>query len=281
MVFIEAPCGVGFSYSSDGTGDDYKTDDAQTAKDNYALLQQFFTRFPQFRTNDLYITSESYGGHYMPTLAKEIVDHNTAAQDPVLNFKGFAVGNPATTFYSAIPAGLQTYWDHQLISKPLWDKYSSACLEVIKPNFTLCEDYFLAMYKQVGNLNPYALDYPVCTEDSPRKFGRGQRAWLINNQLNAIHTQYAGVTEEHVKTLRSALKLQPVDGYEPCEEDYLTSYLNQTSVKAALHVNSDIDWKDCSYTLRYDQKDGSKSMTEYYNYLIDNKFGLNILVFSG
>lgn len=162
------------------------------------------------------------------------------------------------------------------------------------------------MYKQVGNLNPYALDYPVCTEDSPRKQGRGQRAWLINNQLNALHTQYEGVTEQHVKTLRSALKLQPVDGYvlswpfilsiphsfvlllllrnlryEPCEEDYLTSYLNQTSVKAALHVKEDIDWKDCSYTLRYDQKDGSKTMTEYYNYLIDNKFGLNILVFSG
>lgn len=93
MVFIEAPCGVGFSYSDDGTGDDYKTGDDQTSQDNYALLQQFFNRFPQYRTNDLYITSESYGGHYMPTLAKQIVDHNAAGADPILNFKGFAVRN--------------------------------------------------------------------------------------------------------------------------------------------------------------------------------------------
>jgi carboxypeptidase C (cathepsin A) len=128
MVFIEAPCGVGFSYSSDESGDDYKTDDATTAKDNYALIQQFLARFPQYRSNDLYITSESYGGHYMPTLAKEIVDRNSAGQDPSINFKGFAVGNPATTFYSAIPAGLDTYWGHQLISKPLWDRYQADCI---------------------------------------------------------------------------------------------------------------------------------------------------------
>lgn len=47
----------------------------------------------------LYITSESYGGHYMPQLSQEIVDRNTAGQDPQLNFKGMAVGNPGTTFY--------------------------------------------------------------------------------------------------------------------------------------------------------------------------------------
>jgi carboxypeptidase C (cathepsin A) len=94
------------------------------------MIQAFLTRFPQYRTNDLYITSESYGGHYMPTLAKQIVDENTQAAttgNPVVNFKGFAVGNPATTFYSAIPAGLDTYWGHQLISKPLYDKFVESC----------------------------------------------------------------------------------------------------------------------------------------------------------
>jgi carboxypeptidase C (cathepsin A) len=135
MVFIEAPCGVGFSYSSDGTGDDYHTDDKQTATDNYLLIQEFFKRFPQYRQNDLYITSESYGGHYMPTLAKEIVDRNATGEDLPLNFKGFAVGNPQTTFYSAIPASLDTYWGHQLISRPLWETFQSVCRnESTRPN---------------------------------------------------------------------------------------------------------------------------------------------------
>ena len=91
------------------------------------MIQAVLDRFPQYRSNKLYITSESYGGHYMPTLAKEIVDQNALGTQPVLNFKGLAVGNPATTFYSAIPAGLDTYWGHQLISQPLYDQYVQNC----------------------------------------------------------------------------------------------------------------------------------------------------------
>lgn len=61
MVFIESPCGVGFSYSDDE--DDYKMDDEITAADNYALIQAFLTRFPEYSASSLYISSESYGGH--------------------------------------------------------------------------------------------------------------------------------------------------------------------------------------------------------------------------
>ena len=96
MVFIEQPCGVGFSYTDDENSDDYTNNDAQAAKDNYALIQGFLDRFPQFRSNDLYVTSESYGGHYIPMVSKEIVDRNTAGQDTALNFKGFFLGKTLT-----------------------------------------------------------------------------------------------------------------------------------------------------------------------------------------
>jgi carboxypeptidase C (cathepsin A) len=59
MVFIEAPAGVGFSYAQNT--DDYNTGDKQTAIDNYNTIQSFLKRFPEYQTNDLYITSESYG----------------------------------------------------------------------------------------------------------------------------------------------------------------------------------------------------------------------------
>jgi carboxypeptidase C (cathepsin A) len=270
-------------------------------------------RFPQYRANNLYITSESYGGHYMPTLAKYIVDRNTTGEDAPLNFRGFAVGNPQTTFYSAIPASLDTYWGHQLISKPLWDSFLSACRnESHRPNvsemssllvslfyifpflflqLTECEAYFMKMYRDIGNLNPYALDYPVCTESSNsnglavaeasafgRKYGRSQRAWLINYMMEGMKEDFS---HEGFKALKSSLKLEPVDGYEPCAEDYMTNYLNQPAVKTAIHVKEDIDWVDCSRSLRYDQKDGKNSMVPNYKYLIDGKYGLDILVYSG
>ena len=112
------------------------------------------------------------------------------------------------------------------------------------------------MYFAVGDLNPYALDYPVCTEDASKrglaKGGRSQRTWLMNHLLNGLAEQLA----EHspvIADIRKSLKLEPVDGYQPCEEDYMTAYLAQTNVKQAIHVKEDIEWLDCSRTLRYAQ----------------------------
>jgi carboxypeptidase C (cathepsin A) len=48
---------VGFSYSDEedplAEGGDYRTDDAIAAKDNYALVQAFLDRFPQYRKNEV------------------------------------------------------------------------------------------------------------------------------------------------------------------------------------------------------------------------------------
>jgi carboxypeptidase C (cathepsin A) len=83
--------GVGFSWS--GNEADYSMGDWDAARDNFAAIQVFLTKFPGVAQNDFYATAESYGGHYMPTLAKFIVDH----QPNNINFKGFAVGNPFTS----------------------------------------------------------------------------------------------------------------------------------------------------------------------------------------
>ena len=296
MVFIEQPCGVGFSYTDNEAGDDYTTDDATAAKDNYALIQGFLERFPQFRSNPLYVTSESYGGHYMPTVSKEIVDRNKAGLDKAINFQGFFLGNPATTFQSTTPASLETFWGHQLVSKPLWDQYTDNCITPIIKNVSICSELFTLMYVENRGLNPYALDYPVCTEDGKsnagkaKKNGRAQRTWLMNHILPSLFTVEAGadgkylLSAEHnekLNQIKKTIGLQPVDGYEPCADDYMTLFLNQDSVKAALHVNSAIVWADCSRTIRYKQSDGHHDMTPYYNYLIDGKFGLNIVVYSG
>jgi carboxypeptidase C (cathepsin A) len=61
MVFIESPCGVGFSYSADSAA--YITGDKLTATDNYWLIKAFLRRFPEYSNNSLYIASESYGGN--------------------------------------------------------------------------------------------------------------------------------------------------------------------------------------------------------------------------
>lgn len=91
LLALEAPVGVGYSYCS--RQEDMKkpcvNTDRYTASASRAALVDFFTKkFPEFASNEFYITGESYAGVYIPTLTKEILDNST------LNLKGIAVGDP-------------------------------------------------------------------------------------------------------------------------------------------------------------------------------------------
>ena len=87
MIYLEAPIGVGFSK---GSAADMKTiNDNTTSSDNRDAIKAFFTKFPQFLPNGLYISGESYAGIYVPTLIAKIVDDSMLAP----HFKGAAIGN--------------------------------------------------------------------------------------------------------------------------------------------------------------------------------------------
>jgi carboxypeptidase C (cathepsin A) len=58
IVFVEQPAGVGFSIRNEDEGH-ARTSDAQSAMDNYQLIQAFFQRFPERRSNEFYLSSES------------------------------------------------------------------------------------------------------------------------------------------------------------------------------------------------------------------------------
>ncbi|KAF2308108.1 hypothetical protein GH714_035344 [Hevea brasiliensis] len=58
-------------------------------KSVFSICRQWFVNFPEYKNRDFFITGESYTGHYVPQLAKLIVESG-------LNFslKGIAIGNP-------------------------------------------------------------------------------------------------------------------------------------------------------------------------------------------
>lgn len=93
QLFIESPTCVGFSYN-DATGLAACThSDTSTAEDNLAALLAWFAGFPEYLPNELWITGESYAGIYVPTLAKNVVEHNANGSSPRLNLQGIMVGN--------------------------------------------------------------------------------------------------------------------------------------------------------------------------------------------
>lgn len=39
------------------------------------------------------------------------------------------------------------------------------------------------------------------------------------------------------------------------QDNYLVAYLDKPEVKLALHVKEDVEWEECSTTVRYDVQD--------------------------
>jgi carboxypeptidase C (cathepsin A) len=87
VLYLEQPAGVGFSHPTGATND------AVTANDTLAALISFLQTHPELQGRPFYIAGESYGGHYVPNLAKLIEVHNTAAMSLKIPLNGIAVGN--------------------------------------------------------------------------------------------------------------------------------------------------------------------------------------------
>ena len=120
MLYIESPAGVGFSYCK-GIKDCNSYSDPESAADNLTAVLAFFEKFPEFKTNDLFISGESYAGIYVPYLSYYIDQYNTTNIDnPDVfkpNLKGFAVGNGVTNYtYDCTPAYVEMAYWHSLYS---------------------------------------------------------------------------------------------------------------------------------------------------------------------
>jgi carboxypeptidase C (cathepsin A) len=275
MVFLEQPTGVGFSYS-DNTSE-YRIGDDQAAKDNLAIIIQFLSRYPHLKLNPLYITSESYGGHYMPELSLEIIEYNKkVASGDKINFAGMAVGNPYVDYYSGSGAQMETYNNFNLLPKPLWDEYiSNGCTNPLTMlNNSICSTYFLRFSKLIGNLNPYALEFPVCVT--------AQQSWFTDYLFDRLDSSKS--TKYTLSPNAKLFDSVPLsDTYEPCEDNWANDYLNKLDVKKALHVREDIVWEECSRTTKYELFDKMRSTVRDYRQILEDKSvpDFKMMIYSG
>ncbi|RZB86586.1 Serine carboxypeptidase-like 45 isoform C [Glycine soja] len=121
MLYLESPAGVGFSYSANKSFYDFVNDE-MTARDNLVFLQRWFTKFPELKNNDFFITGESYAGHYVPQLAQLIVQTKTK-----FNLKGIAIGNPLVEFNTDFNSRAEFFWSHGLISDSTYEIFTKVC----------------------------------------------------------------------------------------------------------------------------------------------------------
>ncbi|KAH7945868.1 hypothetical protein HPB49_016656 [Dermacentor silvarum] len=93
MLYIDNPAGTGFSFTESEDG--YATNQEDVSRDMLELLQQFFTLFSNYSSNDFYLSGESYGGKFVPCIGAALHESKDKLRVPI-NFKGIAIGNGMT-----------------------------------------------------------------------------------------------------------------------------------------------------------------------------------------
>lgn len=218
MVWVTHPPGVGFSYcNSDPKTDACRWDDDTQAVAAHNLIKEFFDQFPEFENNDLYVTGESYGGMYVPTIVEQI--HN---RGEVKNLKGFAIGNGVIGHHDDYPgsAGSRAKFLHNkaFISEKLWEQIMDACGWDFSKTSSECTSLQRKASAEAGDYYIYNV-YDRCEGNEVN----GEKTWLMD-------------TDSWEAKLEGDGWVGAPDDYPCGMEKLAVQWLNLPQVREALHV---------------------------------------------
>jgi carboxypeptidase C (cathepsin A) len=142
MLYVDQPAGTGFSYGTDSV-----TSTVTAAPFVWALLQAFYTQFPQYESREFGIFTESYGGHYGPEFAYYIEQQNAkiaAGSITGHNIDLIALGindgwfDPTIQYKAYIDYALTNQYN-QIIQQSDADSYMNSYTNDCLPALQACE----------------------------------------------------------------------------------------------------------------------------------------------
>ncbi|KAK9090013.1 hypothetical protein Sjap_023190 [Stephania japonica] len=268
MLYLESPIGVGFSYSTDtssyaavgdkitGIKDGFRFVFPLIAKDNLQFLQNWLEKFPQYKLRDLFITGESYAGHYVPQLTELILQFNKKKK--LFNLKGIALGNPVLEFATDFNSRAEYVWSHGLISDSTYEIFTSAC------NYSR---FVSELYR--GSVSA------VCSKVMSQ----------VSRETSRFVDKYDVTLDVCIATVLAQSKIispQKVsETIDVCVEDETMNYLNRRDVQNALHarlvgVNR---WLVCSNILDYQVLDVEIPTIPIVGSIV--RAGIPVMIYSG
>jgi len=288
MLFLEAPICVGFSYSDDLN---CSMNDDTTADENYQALLRFFKKFPNLAENDFFVTGESYGGVYVPTLTRRILQGNAKNEGTTINLKGFAVGNGLSSSALNVDSSMWFAFHHGIIGEDQWDRLTTSCCSAPYTRSTCrfasssnkkCRSNVDAVLEVLysGQLNWYNI-YGDCLATTAVVGAAGEPLFSHKkyiHELSWIHRDFHESNGyEFINALRSRFKENV-----PClDTSGADIFLNRNDVRKALHISPKVTdkWSICSSTLDYEAKYDDLSAVYRDIFALDHK--IYALVYNG
>eukprot|EP00038_Savillea_parva_P008796 m.179246 g.179246 ORF g.179246 m.179246 type:complete len:534 (-) comp14719_c0_seq1:86-1687(-) len=259
MLFIDNPVGAGFSYTGTGKGYCHDTHDC-VARNLYSGLQQFFTMFDELESSPLWITGESYGGHYVPAIAAYIHNQN----------ERIATGGD-------MPSNLASNMVVPEVALPL---AGIAVGDGWVDPVNMLAAYAPMMYNQALLSEQEATQVTSFMEQAASMIKSGDFLGSFNvwdKFLNGDIWPYGNWFHNHTG-------LNDYDNYmntnEPSDLEYYHQYLNNPSVRSAIHVGSHTlqSGHDCEMALL---SDFMASLSTEIITLMNRPDKYRVLVYSG
>ncbi|XP_077224663.1 serine carboxypeptidase-like 42 [Tasmannia lanceolata] len=258
LLFVESPAGVGWSYSNRTS--DYTCDDASTANDMHEFLMGWFEKFPEFKSRDLFLSGESYAGHYIPQLAIALLNHNKYSTGFKFKIKGVAIGNPLLKADTDFAASFEFYWSHGMISDEIGLAIMKEC-DINDHIFGSLYNVSQECFKLISDANQVVGDY-------------------INSYDVILDVCYPSIVEQELRLRKIATKVSI--GVDVCMTYERSFYFNLPEVQHALHANRTNlphRWTMCSELLDYNPTDAEINILPLLKTIIQH--GIPVWVFSG
>ncbi|KAJ2955056.1 hypothetical protein NQ176_g11431 [Zarea fungicola] len=218
LLFVDNPVGTGFSYANTNS---YVHELTEMADQFVMFLEKFFTIFPEYSRDDIYIGGESYAGQYIPYIAQAIIDRNSKRPDH-WSLQGLLLGNPWMSPNEQYDSYMKFAFEKKLL-----DKDSDAAKQLIAMERT-CHTMMAS--------DPGRVTYGSCES-------------ILTDLLLATSKQNGGDD--------SCLNMYDVrlkDSYPSCgmnwppDLEYVTPYLRRKEVVTALNINPErsVGWQECN-----------------------------------
>lgn len=284
LIFIDQPVGTGFSKAKNPTH--YALNEKMVAQNFYRFLLKFYSKYPQFKNTPLYITGESYAGHYIPAIADFIVQN----PDDEIKLTGIAIGNGWVSPYNQYPAYAEFSKENNLIYdihyyalkaatkvcqglislglwpialfecqfstetvlvNPLWPRFNVYDIRRKCDSPPLCYDF--------SNMDKF-----IAREDVRAELGVGERSWSSCNML--VHTLMLGDWVNNLEksvsnVLKSGVKVLVYSG----DKDWICNWRGGEAWTHDLEWSKKSEFNSSEYT-KWNVED--KAAGEYKN--VDN-----------
>ncbi|EPB77365.1 serine carboxypeptidase [Ancylostoma ceylanicum] len=305
VLFMEAPRDVGFSYRASNVSDSKYNDD-YTASDNVLALASFFTKFPEYKNRTFFITGESYGGVYVPTLTSALIKKiQSKGSDSMsyVNLAGVAIGNGEMSEIQQINSAVSLLYFRGEHGKSDYDALSKCC-NTTSPQ-AYCDFTSYITLDVAGNAWPKVNDNSIAGQCGNLVVQQGfNDVWgTANDVYNTFQDCYSTAPDGTRSRRKRSVDMPPLMNSKPFVDqaktinyqstdanggfacfngDATEAYLNLATVRKAIHIPENFThWSDCNDNMNANYIQQHNDTSSVFVDILNSGYPLRFLIYNG